>query len=89
MMTARSLRRKFGGLDIVEKKKVKPDYEFLRWQAHDLLSEDIMLPAIYKLRAEVSATVTTRRLVAFGASVEELEQALNAIYYPPIEQEAA
>ena len=81
-MTKSQLRKRFPGLEIVEKTRVKSDYEFLRWQAHEVQVEDILVPAIPRLRAAISATVTTRRLVGFGATLEDLEHCLLCRYFP-------
>lgn len=88
MTTKAQLRKKYGALDIVEKKLVKSDYEFLRYQAHEVGTEDIFLPAVYKLRGEVSATVTTRRLVAFADTLEDLAQVLHTLHFPPMKEAA-
>ena len=81
-MTKSQLRKRFPGLEIVEKPRVKPDYEFMRWQAHELKTKQIDLPAISKVREAVQCTATIRRVVGFGATLEDLEQCLISRYFP-------
>lgn len=87
MSDLQKLRRTYPHLTIVEKTRVKDKGEFLRWQALEVGTEDVMLPAIYKVRAEVNATVVFRKLIAFGETKEALADALRTYYAPAPEEE--
>jgi hypothetical protein len=78
----RKLRRKYPGLEIVDRwethsdRPVNDKYSWLRFQAHELVTEDVHLNAIPRVREAVHETVTFRRLVAFGESPDALAQSL-------------
>ncbi len=79
------LRRQYPHLQFVERGKIKDEYAFLRWQAHEAVTEDVLLPRISRLRAEVNETVVFRLLVAYSENLEGLADLLRGYY----EKEAA
>jgi hypothetical protein len=78
----RKLRRRYPGLEIVDRwethsdRPVNEKYSWLRFQAHELVTEDVHLDAIPRVRESVHETVTFRKLVAFGETPDALAKSL-------------
>ena len=69
------LQRRYPGLEFVDKGQ-KSRFDWLRFQAHHVVTEMVNLPPIHRVRSAFMGSVTLRRLVAFGSSLEEVEQCL-------------
>jgi hypothetical protein len=87
-MDLKQMRNLYSHLDIDERPKLKDQWSFLRWQAIQKEVEHVDLPAIPRLRAAVSETVTFRRLIAHSDTLEGLADALRTYYNPEIEEAA-
>jgi hypothetical protein len=87
-MDLKKMRNLYSHLDINERPKVKDQWSFLRYQAIQKEVEHLELPAIARVRAAVSETVTFRRLIAHSDTLEGLAEALRTYYTPEVEEAA-
>lgn len=87
-MELKQMRQLYSHLHINERPKLKDQWSFLRWQAIQHETEHLELPAIPRLRAAVSETVTFRRLIAHSDTLEGLAEALRVYYTPEIKEAA-
>jgi hypothetical protein len=74
-VTLAQVQRRYPGLEIVDKGP-KLRFQWLRFQAHRVLTEQLDLPAIPKVRAAVSGPVTIRELMGHGSTLEDLANSL-------------
>ena len=88
MRELKSLRDQYAHLDIIERPETTDKVAFLRYQAREPVIEQLSLPAIPQIRAEVSATVTFHRLIAYADTLEGLKESLR-VYYATMIAEAA
>jgi len=74
-ITLAKVQKRYPGLEIVDK---GPNirFQWLRFQAHRIATEQLDLPVIPRVRAAVFGTVTVKELMGHGGTLEDLANSL-------------